>query len=48
MEEQDKKRIEEIIRSYCQEQCFQIDWEEMREETKEKLIARWYEMAIND
>ena len=48
MEEQDKKRIEEIIRSYCQEQCFQTNWEAIPETTKEKLVARWYEMAIND
>ena len=53
MEEQDKvkkKEIEEIVRSYCQEQCFQVDWEDIPETTKEKLIAVWYEMAmsIND
>ena len=46
MVEQDKvKIVEDIIRSYCQEN--QIDWEDIPETTKEKLVAVWYENAIN-
>ena len=38
------KIIEDIIRSYCQK--IQIDWEDIPEATKEKLVAVWYENAI--
>lgn len=45
MSSNDKMKIvEDIVRSYCKD--IQIDWEDMPEAKKEKLVAVWYKHAI--